>query len=141
MNNTKEKSLYKANGELDREVLFEKKPMIKYNNKLFGCPASVAMELIGGKWRSVILSHLISGKKRYNELKKEIPLINERTLSMQLKNLEANGLITRKAFFKKPPLKVEYSLTVLGETLIPLLKMTIDWGILMADNKGKFLED
>lgn len=137
----KKNPLFKANGELDREVLFDKKPMIKMKGKMFGCPASVTMEMIGGKWKSVILSHLIDGKKRYSELRKEIPLLNERTLSMQLKNLEADALISRKAYYKKPPLKVEYALTDLGKTLIPLLEMTIDWGILMAKEKGKFLED
>lgn len=141
MNSEKNSSLFKANGELDREVLFEKRPMIEMKGKTFGCPASVSMEMIGGKWKSVILSHLIDGKKRYNELRKEIPLLNERTLSMQLKNLEADGLISRKAYYKKPPLKVEYALTDLGKTLIPLLEMTIEWGIMITKEKGKFLEE
>ncbi|MDG1806204.1 helix-turn-helix domain-containing protein [Flavicella sp.] len=140
MNTKENKSLYKDNGKLDLEVLYEKKPLIELAGKQFGCPASVSMELIGGKWKSVILSHLIPGKKRYNELRKEIPLLNERTLSMQLKQLEADGLVSRKAYFKKPPLKVEYALTELGETLIPLLKTIIDWGILIAQKKGKFIE-
>jgi DNA-binding HxlR family transcriptional regulator len=136
----KEKALFNANGELDREVLFEKKPMIKIKGKLFGCPTSVAMEIIGGKWKSVILTHLISGKRRYNELRKSIPLLNERTLSMQLKQLEEDGLVSRKAYSKKPPLRVDYALTELGKTLIPLLQLTVDWGILFADQKGEFIE-
>ncbi len=137
----KNKPLFKSDGELDREVLFSKKPIIKLNEKLFSCPTSAAMELIGGKWKSVILFHLIDSKKRYNELRKEIPTLNERTLSMQLKQLEADGLINRKAYYKKPPLKVEYSLTKFGQGLIPILKMITEWGIIATKEKGEFLEE
>ena len=74
---------------MDRKELFDKKPKIKINGKVSWCPTSAAMELIGGKWKSVILTHLIAGKRRYSELRKEIPGITERTLSLQLKQLEA----------------------------------------------------
>ena len=70
-----------------------KKRLIKYNDKLFSCSTSIAMELIGGKWKSVILVYLIDGEKRYNELRKLISTITERTLSLQLKQLEKDGLI------------------------------------------------
>ncbi len=125
---------------MDREELFDKKPMIRIHNKLFPCPTSAAMELIGGKWKSVILTHMIEGEKRYNELRKEIPIITERTLSLQLKQLETDGLITRKVFTKKPPLKVVYSLTTFGKTLIPLLKTITEWGITAAYEKDAFVE-
>lgn len=131
--------LYKPNGELDKDVLFHNKPLIKLNNKVFPCPTSAAMELIGGKWKSVILYHLISGKKRYNVLRKEIPTLNERTLSLQLKQLESDGLISRKAYYKKPPLKVEYSLTKFGESLISILESITEWGIILAQEKGEFI--
>ena len=133
------KELYKPNGKLDRDVLFQNKPMIELNEKVFPCPTSVAMEFIGGKWKSVILFHLISDKKRYNELRKEIPTLNERTLSLQLKQLEANGLISRKAYFEKPPLKVEYSLTKFGKSLTPILQSITEWGIIAAQEKGVFI--
>lgn len=133
------KPLFDKDGVLDRTVLFKIKPKIKLNDKLFSCPTSAAMELIGGKWKSVILVHLISDKKRYNELRKEIPLLNERTLSIQLKQLEADGLISRKAYYKKPPLKVEYALTDFGQSLVPVLKLLIEWAILVAQKKGKFI--
>lgn len=133
------KPLYKTNGELDKEVLFLIKPKIKLNNKIFGCPTSAAMELIGGKWKSVILFHLLTKKKRYNELRKEIPMLNERTLSMQLKQLETDGLISRKAYYDKPPLKVEYTLTKFGKSLIPILKMITEWGVTAAEEKGTFI--
>lgn len=141
MDKKENKPLFKLDGEIDRDVLFSTKPMIQLNDKVFSCPTSVAMELIGGKWKSVILFHLIDSKKRYNELRKEISTLNERTLSMQLKQLEADGLISRKAYYKKPPLKVEYSLTKFGEGLISILKMITEWGIIAAKEKGKFLEE
>ncbi|BAX81098.1 winged helix-turn-helix transcriptional regulator [Labilibaculum antarcticum] len=125
---------------MNREELFEKKPLIKLHDKLFPCPASAAMELIGGKWKSVILTHLIDGEKRYNELRKEMPTITERTLSLQLKQLEVDGLVSRKVFTKKPPLKVVYSLTKFGNTVIPVLQTIIEWGITAAIAKGEFIE-
>ncbi len=125
---------------MEREELFLKKPMIKIHDKLFPCPTSAAMELIGGKWKSVILTHLLDGKKRYNELRKEIPTITERTLSLQLKQLEIDGLISRKVYTKKPPLKVVYSLTPFGETLRELLEVVTKWGITAAYEKGEFIE-
>lgn len=125
---------------MDRKEILEKKPMIKLNDKLFPCPTSFAMEFIGGKWKSAILIHLINGKKRYNEIRKEIPTITERTLSLQLKQLEKDNLILRKAFEQKPPLKVEYSLTPFGKTLTPILKNIAHWGLETAKEKGEFIE-
>jgi len=117
-----------------------KKRLIKYNDKLFSCTTSIAMELIGGKWKSVILIYLIDGKKRYNELHKLISTITERTLSLQLKQLEKDGLITRRVFTKKPPLKVEYALTPFGESLAPVLTSIATWGKIVADEKGEIIE-
>ena len=117
-----------------------KKRLIKYNDKLFSCTTSVAMELIGGKWKSVILIYLVDGKKRYNELNKLISTITERTLSLQLKQLEHDGLITRKVHTKKPPLKVEYALTPFGESLTPVLLSIADWGKIVAEEKGEIIE-
>lgn len=124
---------------MDRKELFGKRPKIKINDKIFFCPTSAAMELIGGKWKSVILTHLIDKKKRYNELRKEIPGITERTLSLQLKQLEASDIVNRKVFTKKPPLKVEYTLTEFGQTLIPILNLIIEWGLHAAETKGQFI--
>lgn len=98
------------------------------------------MEFIGGKWKSVILIYLVDGKKRYNELRKLISTITERTLSLQLKQLEKDGLITRKVYTKKPPLKVEYALTPFGETLVPVLNSIAEWGMVVANEKGEILE-
>ncbi|QIE59120.1 helix-turn-helix transcriptional regulator [Rasiella rasia] len=117
-----------------------KKRLIKYNDKTFSCTTSIAMELIGGKWKSVILIYLVGGKKRYNELYKLISTITERTLSLQLKQLEKDGLITRKVYTKKPPLKVEYALTPFGESLEPVLIAIANWGKIVADKKGETIE-
>lgn len=125
---------------MNREELFEKRPMIKLHDKLFPCPTSVAMELIGGKWKGVILMHLVDGEKRYNILRKELPTITERTLSLQLKQLEKDDLVLRKVYTKKPPLKVEYSLTKFGESLIPVLQSITEWGIIAAQEKGEFIQ-
>lgn len=124
---------------MELEEILEKRPNIKLHNKLFPCPTSVAMELIGGKWKTVILVHLIDTKKRYSELRKEIPTITERTLSLQLKQLEADGLISRTVFSKKPPLKVEYALTEFSKTLTPILYAITEWGILASQEKGEFV--
>lgn len=117
-----------------------KKRLIKYNDKLFSCTTSIAMELIGGKWKSVILIYLVDGKKRYNELYKLISTITERTLSLQLKQLEKDGLITRRVYTKKPPLKVEYALTPFGESLSPVLLSIANWGKIVAEEKGEIIE-
>jgi len=98
------------------------------DKKHFPCSTSLTMKYIGGKWKSVILIHLTRGKKRYNELRKEIPTITERTLSLQLKELEVDGLVCRKVYTSKPPLKVEYGLTSFGQTLIPVLDAISNWG-------------
>lgn len=100
-----------------------------YNGKDYPCCASLTMGVIGGKWKTVILYHLIGGKLRYNELRKLMPTVTERTLSLQLKKLEEDHIIERKVYTTKPPLKVEYKLTSVGESLVPLIQSIADWGI------------
>lgn len=102
--------------------------MYKLDNKEYPCNTSLAMKFIGGKWKAVILIHLVDGEKRYSELNKNIQPITERTLSLQLKQLEEDNLIKRKVYGSKPPLKVVYSLTDFGKTLIPILNEISAWG-------------
>lgn len=125
---------------MDKSKLPKKRPMIKYKDKLCPCPTSLAMELIGGKWKSVILVYLIGGKRRYSELRRLIPTITERTLSLQLKRLERDELISRKVYSSKPPLKVEYSLTEFGESVVPTLKKIIEWGLFATEQKGELVD-
>ena len=112
----------------------EKKHVFK--GKEYPCCASLTMGVIGGKWKTVILYHLIEGTLRYNELRKCMPTVTERTLSLQLKKLEEDGIVQRKVYHRKPPLKVEYSLTDLGQTLVPIIKSIADWGDFVG-NKPK----
>ena len=102
--------------------------LIKVNDKLYPCTVSLAMDLVGGKWKTVILYHLKDGSKRYNELRKEMTGITERTLSLQLKQLEEDGLISRQVYGEKPPIKVVYSLTDLGRSFTPVLDAILAWG-------------
>ncbi|MEN4761864.1 winged helix-turn-helix transcriptional regulator [Chryseobacterium sp. C39-AII1] len=102
--------------------------MYTIDNKSYPCCTSVTMKFIGGKWKAVILVHLMDGAKRYNELRKLIPTITERTLSLQLKQLEEDNVINRKVYMEKPPLMVEYTLTEFGNTLIPVLELITEWG-------------
>ncbi|WP_064965873.1 winged helix-turn-helix transcriptional regulator [Tenacibaculum ovolyticum] len=108
--------------------------MYKFKDKEYPCCTSLTMGIIGGKWKTVILFHLLKGKLRYNELRKEMPTVTERTLSLQLKTLEEDGIINRKVYTSKPPLKVEYSLTDFGKTLIPLVKSIAAWGNYVVEN-------
>jgi DNA-binding HxlR family transcriptional regulator len=98
----------------------------------YPCCASLTMGIIDGKWKTVILFHLIERTMRYNELRKEMPTVQERTFSLQLKNLEEDGVINRKGYTSKPPLKVEHSLTDFGKTLIPTIKSIANWGCLFG---------
>lgn len=105
------------------------------DDKEFPCSTSLTMNYIGGKWKAIILIHLIE-KKRYSELRKQLSMVTERTISLQLKELEEDGLVLRTVHTTKPPLKVEYELTAFGKTLIPVLKTIAEWGAQAArENK------
>ena len=110
---------------------------LSFRGSEYPCCASLTMGIIGGKWKTVILFHLIEKTLRYNELRKEMPTVTERTLSLQLKALEEDGLVKRKVYTSKPPLKVEYSLTHFGKTLIPLVQSIADWGDYVVENYAK----
>ena len=102
--------------------------MHTFKGKEYPCCTSLTMGVIGGKWKTVIIYHLIEGPLRYSELRKQMPSVTERTLSLQLKTLESDGIIDRKVYTTKPPLKVAYMLTDLGKSLIPLINAIADWG-------------
>jgi DNA-binding HxlR family transcriptional regulator len=112
---------------------------IKVNNRVYPCTVSLAMDLVGGKWKAVILYHLKDASKRYSELRKEMPGVTERTLSLQLKQLEEDGLISRKVYGEKPPIKVVYSLTDFGKSFSPVLEALVGWGNHIAIQKGEFI--
>lgn len=98
------------------------------------------MNFIGGKWKGVVLWYLKNSTLRFTELKKRIPDITEKMLSIQLKALEADGLIKREVYGIKPPIKVEYSLTPFGKTLIPSLDAIAKWGRTLGSTEGKIVD-
>lgn len=94
----------------------------------FGCPVEACVEVIGGKWKGVILFHLLGGTKRFNELARLMPAVTQRMLTRQLRELEADQIIERKVYPEVPP-KTEYSLTEFGWTLEPVLRTLQGWGV------------
>jgi DNA-binding HxlR family transcriptional regulator len=112
---------------------------IEIGDVQYHCAMDVTMNYIGGKWKTVILWYLRNEKKRFAELKKHVPQITERMLSITLKQLEEDDIISRKVFTTKPPLKVEYELTKFGKTLLPLLEAVALWGRSTGKNKGKLV--
>lgn len=91
------------------------------------CPVETTLLLIGDKWKVLILRDLLTGTKRFGELKKSIGSISQKVLTQNLRTMEENGLVTRKVYAEVPP-KVEYTLTNLGYSLKPILDSMWRWG-------------
>lgn len=91
------------------------------------CGTAVTLALISGRWKPNILWQLLEGKLRYGDIKKRIPNISERMLAMQLKEMEADGLVTRTVHAEVPP-RVDYELTNLGLSMEPMLRSIDEWG-------------
>ncbi len=101
-------------------------------SELRQCPVEVAMKLIGGKWKALVLFHVMKETKRFNQLQRELPFITRRMLTLQLRELEADGIVHREVFQQVPP-KVEYSITELGESLRPTILSLKEWGQKMIE--------
>ena len=99
-----------------------------------GCAVEAAISLIDGKWKSVILHHLLAGTARFNEIRRLVPGLTPRMLTNQLRDLEIDGLVTRTVYAQVPP-KVEYSVSDLGRSLEPIIEALRIWGI---DHMGLF---
>ena len=112
--------------------------VFRLRDKEYHCAMDITMDFIGGKWKTVVLSYLKKEKKRFNQLKKLIPAITEKMLSLQLKQLEKDGIIARKVYPEIPP-RVEYALTDFGKTLIPALDEIARWGRAVAEKRGKLV--
>ena len=91
------------------------------------CPVETTLTLISDKWKVLILRDLLSGTKRFGELKKSIGHVTQKVLTAQLRQMEASGLLTRKVYAEVPP-RVEYTLTDLGYSLKPILDAMWTWG-------------
>lgn len=100
-----------------------KKPV----KELPACPVETTLTLIGDKWKVLILRDLLSGTKRFGELKRSIGSVSQKVLTAQLRAMEGSGLLTRTVYAEVPP-RVEYSLTELGESLKPILDAMWNWG-------------
>lgn len=112
------------------------KSIRRINNCHYGCAVEAALDVIGSKWKGVILFHLLDGTKRFNELRRLIPSITQRMLTLQLRELENDRVILRQVYPQVPP-KVEYSLTDRGEKLQPILVALREWGAqIMEDTRS-----
>ena len=101
--------------------------MAKNLDKAEQCPVILTQNLIGGKWKIAILWFLIENTKRFNELKRSIPKISQAMLTQQLRELEKDGLVSRKVYPEIPP-RVEYSLTPIGCKFVPIINLMGQWG-------------
>jgi DNA-binding HxlR family transcriptional regulator len=91
------------------------------------CPVEVTLDVIGGKWKPVIVNYLLQGTKRFNELRRLVPEATQQMLTLQLRELERDGIVHREVYAQVPP-KVEYSLTARGRSLEPILRAMQAWG-------------
>ena len=103
--------------------------MVTYLGKTYGCAMEMAIGLIGGKWKGLILWQLAEKKVlRFGELRRIFPGLTQKMLTQQLRELERDGIVHREVYHQVPP-KVEYSLTEIGQSLFPVLKKLNEWGI------------
>ncbi|WP_129701016.1 winged helix-turn-helix transcriptional regulator [Anaerostipes caccae] len=96
------------------------------------CPVEMTLQLIGDKWKVLIIRDLLTGTKRFSELMRSVTGITQKVLTSNLRSMEADGLVNRKVYPQVPP-KVEYSLTETGLSLKPILDSMVQWGIEYRD--------
>ena len=118
-----------------------KEEQFKYivDRRDFHCALDVTMHYIGGKWKAVVLWYLRKEKKRFGELKNLIPDITDKMLSIQLKSLEEDGIISRTVYPEIPP-RVEYEYTEKGKSLIPVIEAIAHWGNEKARKEGELVK-
>ncbi len=103
----------------------------------FTCPLEATVQLIGGKYKAIILWHLMHGTLRYSELHRKMPHATDKMLAQQLRELERDGLINRVVYPVVPP-KTEYSLTEFGKSLTPILDAMCNWGTDYLDKSSNY---
>ena len=104
------------------------------NKKILDCPVATTINLIGNKWKLLIIRDLMSGTKRFGELRKSLTGISQRVLTENLRAMENDGLLTRTVFAEVPP-HVEYSLNKTGLSLQPIIMSMADWGTRYKNNR------
>ena len=110
--------------------------MPRTGKKAVGCPVETTLKVIGGRWKVLVLHHLLAGTTRFGALHHLLDGISHRTLTKQLRELEADGVVRRNVYREVPP-KVEYSLTPLGKSLEPVLLSMHAWGEDFSGNGGR----
>lgn len=103
--------------------------------ELPACPVAITVQMIGSKWKLLIMRDLMSRPWRFNELKKDLEGISQKVLTDSLRSMEADGIITRTVYPEVPP-RVEYALSELGESMRPIIKAMEVWGT--EYKKGNF---
>ena len=103
--------------------------------KMTPSPVEVTLSIIGGKWKPLIVFSLLSGTKRFSELRRLLPQATQQMLTMQLRELEQAGILRRHVYAQVPP-KVEYSLTELGQSMEPVLRQMCAWGEWYSEQMG-----
>ncbi|MEM7205867.1 MAG: helix-turn-helix domain-containing protein [Planctomycetota bacterium] len=98
----------------------------KYNWKT-GCDVEATLSVIGGRWKPILVCHLLGGRKRFGELRRLTPNATERMIALQLRELEADGVVNRHVFAEVPP-RVEYEVTEFGRSLETILTLMQEWG-------------
>ncbi len=105
----------------------------KYNWKT-GCDVEATLSVIGGRWKPVLVCHLLGGRKRFGELRRLTPNATERMITLQLRELEADEVISRHVYAEVPP-RVEYDVTEFGRSLEPILELMQSWGAGFKERK------
>ena len=100
----------------------------KLNGTYYYCPVDLTLQIIGGRWKGIVIWNLREGEKRFSELKRVLVTINDKMLSQVLRELEQQGVVNRKVYEVVPP-KVEYTLTQEGEKLLPIMQAMNDYGV------------
>ncbi|HBE16202.1 MAG TPA: transcriptional regulator [Cyanobacteria bacterium UBA11149] len=100
------------------------------------CPVERTLEVIGGRWKVLILRELFDGVKRFGQLHRALAGITQKMLTQQLREMESDGIVHREVYLQVPP-KVEYSLTPLGESLKPIMQSMHEWGVRHLDRDVK----
>jgi DNA-binding HxlR family transcriptional regulator len=97
------------------------------SDRHYRCAVEATLDVVGGKWKGVIVYHLLQGTKRFGELRRLIPDVTQRMLTLHLRELEGDGMVHREVYREVPP-RVEYTLTPFGQSLAPVLQIIQAWG-------------